>query len=156
LFYDDGYVGNEETSSPKFKIQNCSRFQLGIGSSGQSFSARYKMAEEGRGEVEYVALEDDGSKARGNFTSAYARRFLTDIPSNGTVLPVADVYPNRIADLFSAKPVILHGRYTKAASGTIKLAAKSVGRYAREIRSFSRKRKQKRRSGDALGAYPNR
>jgi Ca-activated chloride channel family protein len=43
-------------------------------------------------------------------------------------------YPNRIADLFSAKPVILHGRYTKAASGTIKLRGKVSGRdYVREI-----------------------
>jgi TonB family protein len=36
--------------------------------------------------------------------------------------------------LFSAKPVVLHGRYTKAASGTIKLKGKVSGQdYVREI-----------------------
>ena len=43
-------------------------------------------------------------------------------------MQVADVYPKRINDLFSAKPVIVHGRFTKAGSGVIKLKGKSFGR----------------------------
>ncbi|HEV8592947.1 MAG TPA: hypothetical protein VGQ55_12655, partial [Pyrinomonadaceae bacterium] len=50
-------------------------------------------------------------------------------------LPVADIYPGKLSDLFSAKPVILNGRYTKAASGTIRLKGKVAGQeYSREIK----------------------
>ncbi|HYP50608.1 MAG TPA: TonB family protein, partial [Pyrinomonadaceae bacterium] len=41
---------------------------------------------------------------------------------------------NRILDLFSAKPIILHGRFTKPASGTIRLKGKRFGQnFVREI-----------------------
>ncbi|MEP7037883.1 MAG: energy transducer TonB, partial [Acidobacteriota bacterium] len=91
-------------------------------------------AEEGRGEAEYVALEDEGSKAAKKFYERVRTPLLTDISIDWNNLPVADVYPNKISDLFSAKPVILHGRYTKAASGTIRLKGKVNGQeLVREI-----------------------
>ncbi len=86
------------------------------------------------GEVEYVALEDDGDKAAKKFYERVRTPLLTDISIDWNGLPVADVYPSRIADLFSAKPVILNGRYTKGASGTIKLKGKVGGQiFVREI-----------------------
>jgi hypothetical protein len=45
-----------------------------------------------------------------------------------------DVYPQRIPDLFGAKPVILNGRYTAAGRGIIRLKGKMSGReFVREI-----------------------
>ncbi len=59
---------------------------------------------------------------------------LTDISLDYGNLQVADVYPKRINDLFSAKPLIIHGRYTGGGSGTIKIRGKSSGReVVREI-----------------------
>jgi hypothetical protein len=87
-----------------------------------------KMAEEGRGEVEYVALNDDGSAAAKRFHERVRSPLLTDISLDFGALQVADVYPKRINDLFSAKPVIVHGRFTKPGSGVIKLRGKSFGR----------------------------
>ena len=52
---------------------------------------------------------------------------LTDLSIDWNGMPVADIYPGRLTDLFTAKPVILHGRYTKAARGTIKLRGKVAG-----------------------------
>jgi Ca-activated chloride channel family protein len=47
---------------------------------------------------------------------------------------VADVYPQRIPDLFSAKPVIMTGRYTSAGSGVVRLKGKMSGRdFVRDI-----------------------
>jgi Ca-activated chloride channel family protein len=47
---------------------------------------------------------------------------------------VADVYPRRIPDVFSAKPVIVTGRYTGPARGTIRLRGRAAGSpFAREI-----------------------
>src|SRR6266498_996302 len=49
-------------------------------------------------------------------------------------MPVADVYPKTIPDLFSAKPVILSGRYTGNGRGVIRLKGKMSGRdFVREI-----------------------
>ena len=92
------------------------------------------MAEEGRGEVEYVALNDDGSAAAKRFHERVRSPLLTDISLDFGNLQVADVYPKRINDLFSAKPVVIHGRFTKAGSGIVKLKGKSFGReIVREI-----------------------
>nr|HQU83155.1 TonB family protein [Pyrinomonadaceae bacterium] len=133
-FMTDGYVGNEgEIISEIQKHKNARVFSFGIGSSVNRFLLD-KMAEEGNGEVEYVSLSDDGTKAAKKFYERVRTPLLTDISIDWNGLPVADVYPNRISDLFSAKPVILHGRYTKAASGTIKLKGKIAGQdYVREI-----------------------
>ncbi|MGI9054427.1 MAG: energy transducer TonB, partial [Pyrinomonadaceae bacterium] len=53
---------------------------------------------------------------------------LTDISLDFGDLQVADIYPKRINDLFSAKPVVIHGRFTKSGSGVVKLKGKSFGR----------------------------
>jgi uncharacterized spore protein YtfJ len=59
---------------------------------------------------------------------------LTDISIDWNGLPVADVYPKTVPDLFSAKPVILTGRYTGNGRGTIRLKGKMAGRdFVREI-----------------------
>ena len=65
------------------------------------------MAENGRGEVEFVALNDDGSAAARRFHERVRNPLLTDISVDWNGMPVADVYPERVPDLFSAKPVIL-------------------------------------------------
>ncbi len=126
-FMTDGEVGNDlEIISEVQKHPNARVFSFGIGNSVNRFLLD-KIAEEGRGEAEYVALEDDGSKAAKRFYERVRTPLLTDVSIDWNGLPVADVYPNRINDLFSAKPVIVHGRYTKAASGTIKLRGKIGG-----------------------------
>jgi Ca-activated chloride channel family protein len=49
-------------------------------------------------------------------------------------LPVADVYPQQIPDLFSAKPLVLSGRYTAGGRGVISLRGKRAGQnFVREI-----------------------
>ena len=69
------------------------------------------MAKHGRGEVEYVALNDDGSAAARRFHERVRNPLLTDISIDWNGMPVSDVYPKGIPDLFGAKPVILTGRY---------------------------------------------
>ncbi len=126
-FMTDGYVGNEaEIIGEIQKHPNARVFSFGIGNSVNRLLLD-KMAEEGLGEVEYVALTDDGSKAAKKFYERVRTPLLTDISIEWNGLPVDDVYPKRIGDLFSAKPVILNGRYTKGAKGTIRLKGKVGG-----------------------------
>jgi Ca-activated chloride channel family protein len=133
-FMTDGYVGNDnEIIGEVQKHPNARVFSFGIGGSVNRYLLD-KMAEEGRGEVEYVSLKDDGSLAARRFHERVRNPLLTDINVDWSGLPVADVYPKRIPDLFSAKPVVITGRYTGHASGTVKLRGKMGGRdFVREI-----------------------
>jgi hypothetical protein len=133
-FMTDGYVGNEMEIIAEVQKHNRARvFSFGIGSSVNRFLLD-KMAEYGRGEVEYVALTDDGSAAARRFHERVRSPLLTDITIEWAGLAVADVYPQRIPDLFSAKPVVLSGRYTKGGKGVIRLKGKMSGRdFVREI-----------------------
>src|SRR6267378_3496483 len=133
-FMTDGYVGNDmEIIAEIQKHANARVFAFGIGSSVNRFLLD-NMAKYGRGEVEYVALNDDGSAAARRFHERVRNPLLTDISVDWNGLPVADVYPQRIPDLFGAKPVILTGRYTGAGRGVIRLKGKMSGReFVREI-----------------------
>ncbi len=133
-FMTDGYVGNDmEIISEIQKHQNARVFSFGIGNGANRFLLD-KMAEVGRGEVEYVTLVEDGSAAARRFHERIRNPLLTDISIDWNGLPVADVYPQRIPDLFGAKPVILTGRFSNSGRATIRLKGKMAGSdFVREI-----------------------
>jgi Ca-activated chloride channel family protein len=126
-FMTDGYIGNDMAILGEVQKHPHARvFSFGVGSSVNRFLLD-KMAEEGRGEVEYVGLNDDGSAAARRFHERVQHPLLTDLSVDWAGLDVSDVYPKRLPDLFSAKPVILTGRYTTPGKGTIRLRCKVVG-----------------------------
>ncbi len=126
-FMTDGFVGNDNDIISEIQKHPQARvFSFGIGSSVNRFLLD-KMADAGRGEVEYVALEDDGSKAAKRFYERVRTPLLTDLSIDWNGVAVSDVYPSKLTDLFSAKPVIVHGRFTKATSGIIRLKGKMAG-----------------------------
>ncbi|MEO5858757.1 MAG: TonB family protein, partial [Pyrinomonadaceae bacterium] len=133
-FMTDGYVGNEDEIVAEIQRNTQARvFSFGIGDSVNR-ALLDKMAEAGKGEVEYVMLTDDGSKAAKRFYERVRSPLLTDLSIEWNGMPVADVYPSKLSDLFSAKPVIVKGRYTKGARGTIKLKGTLAGApYERSI-----------------------
>ena len=132
-FMTDGYIGNDMAILGEIqKHTNARVFSFGIGSSVNRFLLD-RMAEVSRGEVEYVALTDDGSAAARRFHERIRNPLLTDIELDFGDLPVTDVLPKRIPDLFSAKPVVVTGRYTGAAHGAVRLKGKMSGQ------AFSRK-----------------
>jgi TonB family protein len=130
----DGYVGNEMAIIDEVqKHPNARVFSFGIGSSVNRYLLD-SMAKYGRGEVEYVALNDDGSAAARRFHERVRNPLLTDISVDWNGMAVSDVYPKTIPDLFGAKPVILNGRYTGNGKGSIRLRGKMSGRdFVREI-----------------------
>jgi Ca-activated chloride channel family protein len=126
-FMTDGYVGNEmEIISEVQKHPNARVFSFGIGGAVNRFLLD-QMAEHGRGEVEYVSLQDDGSAAARRFHERVRNPLLTDITIDWGGLPVADVYPKTIPDLFGVKPVVLTGRFTGAGRGTVRLKGRMGG-----------------------------
>jgi Ca-activated chloride channel family protein len=133
-FMTDGYVGNDmEIIGEVQKHPNARVFAFGIGSSVNRFLLD-GMAKYGRGEVEYVGLNDDGSAAAKRFHERVRNPLLTDISIDWNGMAVSDVYPKTVPDLFSAKPVILSGRYSGNGQGVIRLKGKMSGRdFVREI-----------------------
>jgi len=133
-FMTDGYVGNDmQIIAEVNKHPNARVFAFGIGSSVNRFLLD-RMSDYGRGEVEYVALTDDGSAAARRFYERVRNPLLTDISIDWNGLPVADLYPQRIPDLFGAKPVVVTGRYTASGQGVIRLRGKLGGQpFVREI-----------------------
>src|SRR6185295_1576717 len=133
-FMTDGYVGNEmEIIGEVQKHPNARVFSFGIGSSVNRFLLD-GMAKYGRGEVEYVGLNDDGSAAARRMHERVRNPLLTDISIDWNGMAVSDVYPKTIPDLFGAKPLIVNGRYTGTGKGVIRLKGKMSGRdFVRDI-----------------------
>jgi uncharacterized protein YegL len=133
-FMTDGAVGDDmEIIANVQKYKNARVFAMGFGDAPNRFLLD-KMAEYGRGEVEYVTEAGDSSKAASSFNRRVREPLLTDISIEYVGLAVADVYPRMIPDLFSAKPVILSGRYSGGGPGVIRLRGRMSGReFLREI-----------------------
>lgn len=133
-FMTDGFIGNEDEIIAEIKKHPKARiFSFGIGSSVNRYLLD-KMAQNGNGEAEYVTPNDDGSKAARKFYERVRTPLLTDISIEWNGLDVADVYPQKVPDLFSAKPIVLHGRYTKAGTGSIRVKGMVGGQaYSRDI-----------------------
>jgi Ca-activated chloride channel family protein len=134
-FMTDGEVGNDlEILAEVQRHPNARVFAFGIGSSVNHFLLD-GMARYGRGEVEYVGLQDDGSAAARRFHERIQSPLLTDISIDWGGLAVNSVYPARTPDLFAAKPLVVSGRYTSPGAGVIRLRGKMGGRdFTREIR----------------------
>ncbi len=126
-FMTDGYIGNDMAIVGEIqKHANARVFAFGVGNSVNRFLLD-KMAEHGRGEVEYVGLQDDGSAAARRFHERIQHPLLTDISIDWDGLDVSEIYPKQLPDLFSAKPLVVMGRYTTPGKGTIRLRGKVAG-----------------------------
>ncbi|HUR36519.1 MAG TPA: VIT and VWA domain-containing protein [Terriglobales bacterium] len=134
-FMTDGYVGNDMAIIDEVQKHPEARvFSFGIGTSVNRFLLD-KMAEAGRGEAEFVLRAEDAEKAADRFYERVHTPVLTDVTIDWNGLPVTDVLPARSVDLFSAKPVVLTGRYTYPASGVIKLRGNRGGKpFERQIK----------------------
>lgn len=139
-FMTDGCVGNDLAiiDAVKKNADTTRVFSFGIGNSTNRFLLD-GMAHAGRGEVEYVTLVSQAGGAVKRFYERILAPLLTDIEIDWGGLPVFDVYPRRIPDLFSSKPVLIHGRLKEHADAAITLRGTTgSGPFARRIRINTR------------------
>ena len=126
-FVTDGFVGNDmEIIGEIQKHSNARVFSFGIGNSVNRFLIE-GMAKAGRGDSEIVSLNDKADAAAHRLYERLRSPLLTDVSIDWNGLPVTDVYPKRLPDLFSGKPLIITGRYTAAMKGTIHLRGNQAG-----------------------------
>jgi Ca-activated chloride channel homolog len=133
-FLTDGYVGNDlEIIGEVQKHANARVFAFGIGTAVNRFLIE-GMARAGRGEYEIVTLDDKAGVAADRLYERLRSPLLTDVSIDWGNLPVTDVSPRRLPDLYSGKPLVLSGRYTAAVNGTIQVRGKRAG--ADFVRAF--------------------
>lgn len=131
----DGWVNNdlEIIDSVKRAANGARVFTFGVGSAVNRFLLD-GIALEGRGEAEVVSSEGESDKAATRFVSRIDAPVLTDISIDWGNLPVADVFPRALPDLFASKPLVISGRLTGAARGTITLRGRTGnGLFERKI-----------------------
>jgi Ca-activated chloride channel family protein len=133
-FMTDGQVGNDmEIIAEVQKHPRARVFSMGFGYAPNRFLLD-KMAEHGRGEVDYVADGEDGGEAARRFHERVRNPLLTDLSFDWAGLPVSDLYPKVVPDLFSARPLVVFGRYERGASGVVRIRGRAAGReFVREI-----------------------
>jgi Ca-activated chloride channel family protein len=134
-FLTDGQVGNEmEIIAEVKKYKNARVFAMGFGSAPNHFLLD-NITQYGRGDVDYISETGDTSAVARRFNERVRNPLLTDISIDWSPsLPVTEIYPKRIPDLFSAKPLILSGRYTHGGKGSMVLRGKMAGQdFVREI-----------------------
>src|SRR6185369_13316286 len=133
-FMTDGDVGNDqEILAEVQKYSNARVFSMAFSSAPNRYLLD-NMAAYGRGEVDYVSDAGDAEAVARRFNERLRNPLLTDISIDWSGLPVTDVYPNRIPDLFGVKPLIVSGRYSSGGKGTIRLKGKTAGQdFVRDI-----------------------
>lgn len=133
-FMTDGYVGNDADIIAEIKKHSDARvFSFGIGTAVNRFLLT-KMAEEGHGDVEFVTAPGEAQAAADRFYERVHSPVLTNIAIDWHGLPVTDVYPKDVRDLFSAKPIIITGRYSGSLAGKITIKGyQGTGDYSRTI-----------------------
>lgn len=120
-FLTDGYVGNEEAILKMIQDERGEArfFAFGIGSSVN----RYLIDGIGKvgGGVSHVVLPRDGNQAEqavDRFFQNIDSPVLVDLNVDWNGLPVRDVYPKKLGDLFAGQTINLIGRFTHDAKGT--------------------------------------
>jgi Ca-activated chloride channel homolog len=133
-FVTDGYVGNDmEIIGEVQKHPNARVFAFGIGNSVNRFLIE-GMAKAGRGDSEVVMLNDKADEAAHRLYERLRSPLLTDLSLDWRGLPVSDIYPQRLPDLFDGKPLCVTGRYTAPIKGSIRLRGKRAGEdFVRDI-----------------------
>lgn len=134
-FMTDGYIGNENEilAYLKTNLGGARLFSFGVGNSVNRYLLE-KMAEFGRGAVEYVLLGDKADESVARFYDRIRNPYLTDLQIDWGGISVEDVYPKTIPDLFLGQPVVLHGKYKAPGKGKLRLKGKLGGKpYEQEV-----------------------
>lgn len=133
-FMTDGYVGDDaEIVAAVQKHPEARVFAFGIGTAVNRFLLS-KMAEEGHGEAEFVTNPDEAKPAADRFYERVHSPVLTNISIDWGSLPVTEIYPAQVPDLFSAKPIIVTGRYTNPGQGSLVIhGTRAGGEFTRTV-----------------------
>lgn len=120
VFNTDGLLGGEEQALKEIqRHRGTSRmFTFGIGNSVNRYLIE-AMSVEGRGDHEIVTLNANVDEAVDRLVQRTDSPILTDVRVKFEGVQVTDTLPRFIPDVFSEKPVVVKGRYSKPGNGHV-------------------------------------
>jgi Ca-activated chloride channel family protein len=134
VFLTDGYIGNEEEIMRIVKQERGEArfFVFGVGSSVNRMLVE-GVADAGGGAWHAVLPRDadHAGKAVQKLFDMIDSPVLVDVKVDWNGLPVEDVYPRKLPDLFAGQTINLVARYSRAAEGTAYVEARVGERQVR-------------------------
>jgi Ca-activated chloride channel family protein len=124
ILLTDGDLGNEEQifAALRQDLGSARLFTIGIGAAPNIFLAT-KMAQFGRGTFTHIADIHEIQTQMTHLFESIESPVLTDVKLTFEGVEVADVYPERLPDLFQQQPLLIFGRIAKGRAGTLHLTA---------------------------------
>ena len=126
----DGYIGNEAEIIEEVgrRAGDQIRFwAIGIGSSPNRFLID-GVAKQGGGMSGVIELNTDPKQLVSQIVERIHRAQFTNIQIDWDELPVYEIFPRRIPELWAGRPVILFGRYADGGKTRLKLSGVAEGK----------------------------
>ena len=132
LLLTDGYIGYEAAIFELVAEQlgNARIFGLGVGDAPNRYLLD-GVSKMGRGAVSYVGNDEPAAATVARFYRRISSPALSDIEIDWGTLPVQDVVPERIPDLFVGQPLVLYGTFGAAKAGTVVIEGRQGGEKVR-------------------------
>ena len=139
VFLTDGYIGNEVEILKLIgrSLGNARLFGFGVGAGVNRFLLE-EVARVGRGFTRYfdpTVDDEDMEQITDGLVARLQNPVLQDITIDWGNLPVQDVYPARIPDLYAGDTIRVTGRYIQPAQGSIEITGNSRGGLARLVQA---------------------
>jgi len=125
----DGFIGNEDQIIKEVADKCGDRIRfwtIGIGSSPNRHLID-GVARQGGGMGKVLGLNDDPAELVPQIVERIHRAQLADIDIDWGTLPVHEIYPMKIPELWAGRPVILFGRYYGSGQGTVTINGTAEG-----------------------------
>lgn len=122
----DGDLGNEEQifAALRHDLGGARLYTVAIGSAPNFFLAT-KMAQFGRGSFTHIADISEIREQMGRLLETIESPVLTDVRLSFEGVELAEVYPQRLPDLFLRQPLLVFGRISQGRKGTVRLTARA-------------------------------
>jgi Ca-activated chloride channel family protein len=122
----DGDLGNEEQifAALRHDLGGARLYTVAIGSAPNFFLAT-KMAQFGRGSFTHIADISEITERMGRLLETIESPVLTDVKLSFEGVELAEVYPQRLPDLFLRRPLLIYGHITKGRKGAVHLTARA-------------------------------
>jgi Ca-activated chloride channel family protein len=128
VFLTDGFIGNESEilGALKQSLGGSRVFSVGVGSATNRYLLEH-MAKLGRGAVAFLGPRDNAEEVMAGYFGAISHPAMTDLSIDWGGSRVADVYPQRLPDLFVGRAVTIVGRYEGEAPRQVKVNGRVRG-----------------------------
>jgi len=129
MFFTDGFIGNDDQvlGALKDNLREQTRiFGVGVGNDVNRHLVR-SMGELGRGSSTFVNLRRPEAEVAAEFETRIRGPVLTSLKVDLGGLPVDEVYPRQLADLFEGQPLFLVAKYHGAGAGVVRVQGQVRG-----------------------------